>query len=73
MTETRHCPRCGRPLEQGGSEPRLPSPPEELCSYCYTGHGPQWVGAEEPDWKKFKPRMFRGIARRIWRMMYPDG
>jgi hypothetical protein len=23
---------------------------QELCSYCLTGHGPEWQEYPEPDW-----------------------
>ena len=43
------CARCGRPINQSASM-STPTVPGELCSWCLTGHGPNWVEYPEPDW-----------------------
>src|ERR1043165_593835 len=55
--ETGHrCPRCGGPLEPNAGGPGYgalfaPSPAEELCEPCLTGHSPGWLPpSPEPDW-----------------------
>jgi hypothetical protein len=50
------CPRCGGPLEPNAGGPGYgvlfaPSPAEELCEPCLTGHSPGWIPpVPEPDW-----------------------
>jgi hypothetical protein len=46
------------------------APPEELCSYCFTGHGPEWMGKGpmEPEW--VNPKRIRRFAKRLWRSLH---
>jgi hypothetical protein len=62
------CPRCGRPLPwgRGGGMLWVPRQSQELCSYCLTGHRPDWAGDPAPDyWSLLSQRRRRWYAAAI--------
>jgi len=55
------CPRCGKPLPFFENQPAVAG---ELCSWCATGHDPEWRGDAYPnDW--WLTRAVRRVARRL--------
>lgn len=73
MTQVRqeqdHCPRCGRPLPSataGGAIGQVPRAPQELCSWCLTGHGPTWTDLgtlRNTRWTRFNLRLRRRMSQ----------
>jgi hypothetical protein len=59
------CARCGRLINQSSST-WTPTAPGELCSWCFTNHGPEWLG--EPV-----GRVGQWLMRsKLTRWLFPD-
>ena len=57
------CARCGRdlPPNVGLGSYTVPRDARELCSWCLTGHGPEWLG--QPD--SLPPTELDWLGRRL--------
>ena len=50
----------------GGQIGQVPRAPQELCSWCLTGHGPTWTDLgtlRNTRWRRFNLRLQRRLSR----------
>jgi len=49
-----------------------PPAPGEICAYCLTGHGPNWLEPAHPEPEYRGPKWLRRFLHRWWSWTYPD-